>query len=233
MQRFSFLDLSLGQDISISEETFVHQIAHVLRSRPGEQIILFNGDGYDYIYTIVAITKKSIVLTYSEKQQNSSDFPMSIRLYQSLPNKYEKIEYILQKGVEVGVSEFIFFRAERSQKLVIHARKIERFQEIVREATEQCGGNTLPFIQFLETGIPSPKEGISYFLHTKSLRGATLKSIAHTSDGYNIFIGPEGGWSEQEAIIFDQKDIQNLSLGTRILRTETAGPMTAFFLAQR
>jgi 16S rRNA (uracil1498-N3)-methyltransferase len=62
-----------------------------------------------------------------------------VSLYQALPNKYEKIEYILQKGVEVGISKFVFFRSDRSQKLLLSPAKIERFAAIAREAVEQCG----------------------------------------------------------------------------------------------
>lgn len=73
-----------------------------------------------------------------------------ISLYQALPNKYEKIEYIIQKGVEIGIHRFIFFRSDRSQKLILSTSKMERFISIAREALEQCGGLTMPEILFLE-----------------------------------------------------------------------------------
>ncbi len=101
MQRFSFPLLSLGKDLSMTDSSFVHQISHVLRAKIGESIILFNGDAYEYIYTIGAITKKDITLTFVEKHKNTHNPNISIRLYQAIPNKYEKIEYILQKGTEV------------------------------------------------------------------------------------------------------------------------------------
>ena len=97
MQRFLFLDMILGGDITISEPAFVHQISHVLRSKIGDTIVLFCGDGYDHHYCIETITKKDIELTHIESYINESDTPMFIRLCQSLPNKYEKIEYVLQK----------------------------------------------------------------------------------------------------------------------------------------
>ena len=97
MQRFLFREMNLGEDITISEMDFVHQISHVLRSQTGDTVVLFNGDGYDHDYRIQTITKREIELTHIEARENKSDSSMSIRLYQSLPNKYEKIEYILQK----------------------------------------------------------------------------------------------------------------------------------------
>lgn len=67
-----------------------------------------------------------------------------------MPNKYEKIEYILQKGVEIGITRFVFFRSDRSQKLLITPAKIERFESIAREALEQCGGVVMPEIVWNE-----------------------------------------------------------------------------------
>lgn len=97
MQRFSFLHLPLGKDISVDEPSFVHQISRVLRSKIGEYIILFNGDGREYIYAIQSIAKKDIELSFVSDHEGVGDPEVSVRLYQALPNKYEKIEYILQK----------------------------------------------------------------------------------------------------------------------------------------
>lgn len=101
MQRFSFPHLSLGKDITLSEVSFVHQISRVLRSDIGENIVLFNGDGREYVYTIRSITREDIGLSFERDHESMGDPKIPIRLYQAIPNKYEKIEYILQKGVEV------------------------------------------------------------------------------------------------------------------------------------
>lgn len=101
MQRFLFPHLSLGKDIDISDTSFVHQISRVLRASVEEDIVLFNGDGREYVYKIHSITKKEIGLSFEKAYENVSDSKIHIRLYQALPNKYDKIEYILQKGVEV------------------------------------------------------------------------------------------------------------------------------------
>lgn len=101
MQRFYFQELSLGKNLSISDISFVHQLSHVLRSRVGEGIVLFNGDGQEYLYVIESITKKDIHLLFHKKHVNKCDPETYVRLYQALPNKYEKIEYILQKGTEI------------------------------------------------------------------------------------------------------------------------------------
>ena len=97
MQRFSFSDITLGNDITISEDSFIHQISRVLRIKNGERVILFNGDGQEYMYIIESIEKKGIKLSFSERYKNISETAVHIRLYQAIPNKYEKIEHIIQK----------------------------------------------------------------------------------------------------------------------------------------
>ena len=233
MQRFLLREASLGRDIVISEPGFVHQISHVLRSHIGDSITAFNGDGYEYLYTINSITKREVWLIYTEKLPSTSDVSTCIRLYQSIPNKYEKLEYILQKWVEVGVREFIFFRATRSQKLVINERKIERFQDILHEALEQCGGNQVPSLVFSEEQLPAPLDGNSYILHTENIVSMPIKSVLDSSTAINIFIWPEWGWSDVEIEVFKSRSVEMIHLGNRVLRTETTGPLVAFFLMHK
>lgn len=97
MQRFFFPHIPLVPIQSIREDAFIHQISRVLRSVTGDRIILFNGDGREYLYEITSIAKKEVQLSLVESYQNTADPTKCIRLYQALPNKYEKIEYILQK----------------------------------------------------------------------------------------------------------------------------------------
>lgn len=232
MQRFFFDQTPLNPTLTISEESFVHQISRVLRYTLWDQIILFCGDGKEYVYEIVAITKKDVSLTFKESQENTADPVKTIRLYQALPNKYEKIEYIVQKWVEVGIQEFIFFIADRSQKLVINERKIARFMDIAREALEQCGGNKMPSIRFETKKIfPLKKKENIFVLHTTD---NTSKSLAEVSkmnlDELSLFIWPEGGWSDQEITQFQNQNATFVSCGARILRTETAGVVSAFYL---
>ncbi|MDP2103872.1 MAG: RsmE family RNA methyltransferase, partial [Candidatus Gracilibacteria bacterium] len=204
MQRFFFDHITLGPTLTISEETFVHQISRVLRYTTSDQIVLFNGDGKDSVYEITAITKKDVSLNRISFSENTADPVKHIYLYQALPNKYEKIEYIIQKGVEVGIGEFIFFPSERSQKLVINERKIARFMDIAREALEQCGGNRMPSIRF-ETKKIFPlkmKENI-FVLHTTDNKSKNLTEISKMDLGdFSLFVGPEGGWSDAEITQF-------------------------------
>lgn len=233
MQRFYLDHTPLTSPITIDNTDFVHQISRVLRYTLWDQIILFNGDGKEYIYEITVITKKNVSLTLRESKKNAADPKKTIRLYQALPNKYEKIEYILQKWVEVGVREFVFFSSARSRKLVINERKIARFMDIAREALEQCGGNRMPNIRFETKKMPSfyEKDEHIFVLHTTDNKSKNLADISKMDlDELSVFVWPEGGWSGAEVMQFQNQNATFISCGRRILRTETAGVVAAFYL---
>ncbi len=149
MQRF-FVTFPLAIDITLTDKALHAQITRVLRMKIGEHVVLFNGDTTETEYEIATIDKKSISLRGIGQKSPKTEPKKSITLYQALPNKYEKIEYILQKGVEIGIQKFVFFRADHSQKLTISPAKIERWRTIMREALEQCGGLTMPELDIQE-----------------------------------------------------------------------------------
>lgn len=228
MQRF-FVNTPLSIDMDLTDLDVIHQVTRVLRAKIGESIILFDGDGSETVYEIVGISKKSLSLRGKNRRFPQSEPEKYITLYQSLPNKIEKIEYILQKWVEVGISRFIFFRSDFSQKLIISENKKIRFMAIVREAVEQCGGMTLPEIHFLDT--------IDFFRkrEEKNLTLDTLGeqvSVSHLpiADKYNIWIGPEGGWSNEEREKMNENGFLFVRFWERVLRTETAGVVSSFAL---
>jgi 16S rRNA (uracil1498-N3)-methyltransferase len=147
MQRF-YVDFSLSIDLVITDPILHNQITRVLRMKVGESIILFDGDGSETVYQIQSIDKKNISLRGMDRLFPETEPKKGVALYQALPNKYEKIEYIIQKGIEVGIGKFYFLRSDRSQKLLITPSKKERFLTIAREAVEQCGGLVVPEIEF-------------------------------------------------------------------------------------
>jgi 16S rRNA (uracil1498-N3)-methyltransferase len=227
MQRF-FVQFPLSIDLHIDEKEMIHQISHVLRMQVGEDIILFDGDGSETRYRIEEITKKYISLRGQERLFPKTEKWKRLVLYQALPNKYEKIEYIIEKGVEVGIQKFVFFRSERSQKLVINENKIIRFRAIAREALEQCGGLVFPEIYFLDSYSNDHIEGISVVLHTENTVGISPKD----SSAITLFVGPEGGWSPKEIEQMNNNGFIFAHIGNRVLRTETAGVVVSFALLE-
>lgn len=200
MQRFLFPHVP-GPTVTTDDEGLIHQLTRVLRSKPGDRVVLFSEAGGGE-YEISAIEKKRLSFARIREIEASGDPKTKITLFQALPNKYEKLEYAIQKGVEVGISDFVFFPSERSQKLAITENKIERFESIAREAVEQCYGFRMPTLTFEKT-FPKAPEGVpSMFLHTDSESTKTLSGfVASLQEGCRhvaMFVGPEGGFSPAE-----------------------------------
>ena len=227
MQRF-YVPFELSVDISITDSDIIHQLTHVLRIGIWEHIVLFSGNGSETEYSIQSINKKSISLRGHSQRFPNTETKKRVTLYQSLPNKYEKIEYILQKWVEIGISHFVFFRSERSQKLIVSPKKIERFINIAREALEQCGGVIFPKIEFLETFPLELVTGSHIVLDTwgENMRISAYDPLQNIS----LWVWPEGGWSEGERDKMIDNSFIFARFGDRILRTETAGIVIAFGL---
>jgi 16S rRNA (uracil1498-N3)-methyltransferase len=227
MQRF-FVSFPLSVDITITDKDIHHQLTRVLRIQVGEHVILFDGDGSETEYEVVSIDKKSAALRGHNRVFPGTEPKKNISLYQAMPNKYEKIEYIIQKWVEVGISEFVFFRSDRSQKLVLSPAKIDRFVSIAREAVEQCGGMRVPSIVFHEKNMLYSAPWTNLTLDTIGL-SRTFGEFT-TMNEYNLWIGPEGGWSDDERSKMNSNGFIFARFGERVLRTETAGVVTAFAL---
>lgn len=225
MQRF-FVTFPLTTDMVIVDTDIVHQLTRVMRIQAWEDIVLFSGDGNETEYKIISFDKKSISLRGISQTTPATESIKKISLYQALPNKYEKIEYILQKWVEIGISRFVFFRSERSQKLLISPAKIERCISIARESLEQCGGVMMPEIVFLS----SFPEYIPITTHiVLDTTGEKSRLISYdTLQELSLWVGPEGGWSERERDEMIDKWFIFARFGERILRTETAGIVIGF-----
>lgn len=227
MQRF-FVTFPLSIDLTLTDIEIVHQLTRVLRVQIWEEIVLFDGDGSETLYEVIDITKKSLSLRGKDRKFPNTEPTRNITLYQAMPNKIEKIEYILQKWVEVGIAKFIFFRSDRSQKLVLSEGKKSRFLAIAREALEQCGGLVMPEIEFQDqiTNYQSPITNI--VLDTTGIL-QKMHEMPQNRE-ISIWVGPEGGWSDIECEKMRDNGFIFARFGERVLRTETAGVVMAFAL---
>ena len=227
MQRF-YITSPLTIDFVLTDEAIIHQLTRVLRVSLWEEIVLFDGDGSEYGYRIEAITKKSLSLRGIWRHFPHTETKKAITLYQALPNKLEKIEYIFQKGVEVGIRRFIFFRSDFSQKLILSESKKSRLISIAREALEQCGGLIMPEIVF-DGNMPVPQSDERNI--TLDTTGIVLKmQEMPQNDAVSLWVGPEGGWSPKEREKMKENGFIFARFGERVLRTETAGVVVAFAL---
>ncbi len=239
MQRF-YIPYFEKQEIFIIEDKYIfHQLVKVLRIKEWEKVIFFDWNiQKDYIYEIVEINKKTIKTYLIKEIEKDTELNFELNLYQALPNKLEKIEYILQKWVEVWFNKFVFYRSERSQKLIISDKKEERLKKIIVEAVEQSGRNFVPELFILSKNLDEKNiEWKWLFLHTKNDNSQNLSKFINnlsTEDfSYlNIFIWPEWWFSESEIKNFEEKKFARIYLWNRILRTETAWIVVWFTLWQ-
>ncbi|CEO32179.1 16S rRNA (uracil(1498)-N(3))-methyltransferase [Paraclostridium sordellii] len=222
-------NVNLENNTCIIEGEDVKHISKVLRCRVGEELEICDNDNNEYICEITSIDKSEVQLNIIDKVDIKRESDLKIKVYQGLP-KGPKMEMILQKLTEVGVDEIILVHTKRTVVKVEDKKedkKIERWERIIYEAAKQSKRGKIPKLR----GILSFKEALSDMgkndLNIAPYENERTKSIKQAIKGQDInnigiFVGPEGGFEDTE--IKDIEDIggQSVSLGPRILRTETA-----------
>ncbi len=219
LHRF-YVSQPLGEEVVIDDVSLGNQWMNVFRYSVGDFAILFNGDGYDYTFSLASLSKKSCSLIRT-KQSPSYMPKRQITLCLSLIKK-DLFELAVQKATELGVTHIIPIVSTHSQiKNISH----DRLQKIVIEASEQCGRGDIPTI--------APTSD----LHTTLINltntqcpvllqiGGTPLYEVHKKRGDKevvLFIGPEGGWSKEDIILLETMRIPAYSLGETTLRAETA-----------
>ena len=211
-----------------------HQITHVLRLRAGDDVELLDNSGFVHIARIEKVTRDAVRVAIVEKRRPDTEPIVRVELYQALL-KGQKMEWVLQKGTEIGVSSFVPVLSERCvsrpSKVDIEG-KLERWRAIVREAAEQSGRAVLPEVTglaSLEQACASANAADLALMAWEEERTTTLRELLRTqvrsgagSRRVAILIGPEGGFSGQEAEAARSAGIRIAGLGPRILRAETA-----------
>ncbi|MBI4847109.1 MAG: 16S rRNA (uracil(1498)-N(3))-methyltransferase [Nitrospirae bacterium] len=236
-----------GEKIMIDGEQ-ARYLSLVLRVKPGEQLVIFDGSGHKYFCKVLLVHKKEVVVEKIKKEPYSAESPVHISLAQGLP-KSDKMDFIVQKATELGVNKIIPLITERSQ--VKHTEKIERWRKIALSASQQCGREQIPeidgpveFGEFirntpltpLDRGECNPplEKGNCRIIFSEEQRERNLKKILtgfKDTKNITLLIGPEGGFTREEVSSAVEKGFIEASLGRRILRTETA-PLTAISIIQ-
>lgn len=217
--------LGTQQQVSLSDDAAGH-VARVLRLKEGHQVILFCGDGLDYAAEITSLTKRSVeVRLDSINDKHQIESPLRIHLGQVI-SRGDKMDFTLQKSVELGVSEITPLLSERCGVKLPPERlekKRQQWQKIVISACEQCGRAVIPNVnpvQELELWAREQTSEMKLNLHPQA--PYTIKSMPRPEQGIRLLIGPEGGLSEQEITQMSSLAFAEIQLGPRILRTETA-----------
>ena len=200
-------------------------IAKSLRMRLGETLTLCH-DGVDYTCKIVDFEKNSVLVELVSVQSCEAEPKVAVTLFQGLP-KGDKMDLIVQKAVEVGVSAIVPVVTKRCisrpDEKNLH-KKVQRWQKIALEAAKQSGRGAVP--QVLDVMDFSQAVALGAQRETAILfyegGGAPLKTLLQQPKSVAIFIGPEGGFEEDEVKCAVEGGVSICSLGNRILRTETA-----------
>lgn len=223
MRRFYLSEIA-GDDVVITGTEAEH-IARVLRMKEGQELLLFDGSGYDYHAKIAAIDKNAVHVTVGEKERAKTEPRVQVTVYQAVI-KQDKFDYAVQKCTELGAYKIVPFTSERCVKRPKSPQNfVEKAQRVAMEAAKQCRRSKIPVIgeiveiDHLMSGAPELVLLAYEDEKVKSIRQA-LEGKTHNKIG--IVIGPEGGFTEVEAAQLVKEGVQSISLGKRILRAETA-----------
>jgi 16S rRNA (uracil1498-N3)-methyltransferase len=211
-----------------------HRITRVLRLNPGDTLIVFDGQGKEYRVTLNKGKNKELEGNIESITSINRDPELEITLMQGIP-KFEKMDLIVQKTTELGIKRIIPVITERTiphltqQKIKL---RVDRWQKIAIAAAEQCGRSIIPIISPItsfELGLEIIKSQDTKLFFWEEERTTTLKSVLQAMiipQSTVIIIGPEGGFTKEEAALAVKSGAISVSLGSRLLRTETA-PITA------
>jgi 16S rRNA (uracil1498-N3)-methyltransferase len=236
MNRFFISQSDIRGDEVVLGGEQAHQIRNVLRIKPSERIIVLDNTGFEYEVIITDVGKEKTVGRIESRRAGAAEPQVRLILYQSLLAR-DKFELVLQKCTEVGVSQFVPVITQRSlvrDADAVTSKKLTRWRRIITEAAEQSHRSRIPDlslpVQFEEALsqwnafdrclIASPQE--QQMSMQKALSGGKQnpQTIA-------LLIGPEGGFAEQEVSLAVEAGAKPVSLGPRILRTETAAIVAA------
>ncbi|TVY09144.1 16S rRNA (uracil(1498)-N(3))-methyltransferase [Paenibacillus cremeus] len=228
-----------GDTVTISGDD-AHHLIRVMRAKPGDTCIVSDGESREALVKLHTIEKDQAVADVVELLPMDHEPAVDVWIAQSLP-KGDKMELVIQKGTEIGAARFIPFVSERtvvqldSKK---EGKRIERWQKIAKEAAEQAHRNKVPVVEsplswkeLLKRAGEADCAWICYEKEStqelrlairRALSGRSADSAALARPKLLLIIGPEGGFTEQEVTAAEAASCKSISLGKRILRTETA-----------
>ena len=230
-RRFMVTSRSIRDGYASFDGDLFNHMVRVLRMSPGDEVTLVDEKGHVHTGAIDQVAKEwvAVKILFSRTALDVESATPRITICQAIP-KGEKIDLILQKGTELGVHDFWLFGGRRS---VVHVReeqrnaKLERWRRITAEAARQCGRLTIPAVSWFPSAVEAAdaaNQELRLLLwedeQHRNLRNA-LANVTPPASAI-VTIGPEGGFDPLEVRHFSRHGFQPISLGNRILRTETA-----------
>lgn len=226
--------LNSGNTIELDNNAFNHSI-RVLRLKQGAAIVLFNGEGGEYCAELSDVQKKKAYATVGQFVERECESPLHITLGQCI-SRGEKMDYTIQKAVELGVNRIVPLFSERCGVKLKQDRldkKVDHWRAVVISACEQSGRNRIPEVeqpQTLENWLQEHQASLKLVLAPTSTQ--SLSTLETPKNNLSLLIGPEGGLTDDEIKLAIKHEFTGIRLGPRILRTETAG-LTALSAIQQ
>lgn len=234
MHRFFLPPEAIHHDRIRFPDTAYRQLHNVLRIKPGEQVIVLDNRGSQFQLQMDVISPQEVSGLVLAKSPANGEPSIHLRLFFSITQR-EKVEWILQKCTEIGVTAFFPFVSTYSlaREKGMDVSRLRRWEKIIQEAAEQCGRGRLPVLN----GVATLREAVAKVSHRRdfnllaweSEKDLHLHSLMNElmprlepGRTVNIFIGPEGGFAEGEVELMKKAGFTSFSLGKRIYRVETA-----------
>ncbi len=217
----------------VLEKNASNHLLKVLRMEAGRSLILFNGDGHEYAASIVRIDKKQAVIFTNDCNHRPNNSPMSVEIAIGI-SKGDRLDWVVQKATELGVNGVYPLYTSRCEIKLDKAREEKKranWTQIAISACEQCQRNTLPEIHqpmSLNEYLDHCDTECKFVMHHRA--DASLEASSRPKS-LSFVIGPEGGLDDQEINDAQAHGFKTLSLGNRVLRTETA-PIVALSISQ-
>ena len=223
MRRFKIDKVRNGEAYLRGQEA--RHALKVLRLKKGDEIIVFDGEGKEYLAVISAASPTSVKLKILEETNVNRDSPLDSTLYMGITNKVQKLELAIQKTTELGVKRIvpvICRRSSTAQLIKNWEGKLRRWREIAVNASKQCGRTVIPEIsEPVKIEEIDDSSDLSFVLWEKG--GKSFKDYqSYSASSVSFLVGPEGGLEKEEIELLKERGFKPIYLGKRILRAETA-----------
>jgi len=219
-----FVDSPLAGSRAVLTDAEAHHLGHVLRARPGDEVSLFDGSGAEFLARVVRVGRAEIELEVVERKEVDRELPLSVTLGVALP-KGDRQRWLVEKAVELGLERLVPLATQRGVAEATPSA-LNRLRRTAIEAAKQCGRNRLlvideprPLAEFLQA---APASALRLLAHPDGNALAPALAATDMPPAVWLAVGPEGGFSDDEADQSSNSGWQAVSLGPRILRVETA-----------
>jgi 16S rRNA (uracil1498-N3)-methyltransferase len=214
-----------GDTVTLDSEDALH-LDRVLRARPGDEIGILDGTGRLAVCKLTRVTKSAAMAAIVAIEPLDTEPRVAVTVAQAMPKNAEKLEWVLQHGVEVGAAGFVIFRGRRSEPGKSSNRP-DRWAKIVKTAAEQAGRARLPGVAVaddLSEVLARGRDWDRLLFCDEAERERTIRTelFGKSADTVMVLVGPEGGWTDAERECARVANAVAITLGKRTLRTETA-----------